>query len=186
MFPFKRPEIKVKSSKKLKYGLCFGRRFHTKIYNHVKHRTFPKKKDKVVHAYFTFLRRVGLKPQLAEVSVQSPQIGVATKVDLVCTLPNGTVVFVENKTTQHLYADYMRIYHKTDTKHNKLVNGLPNTEYIRHQMQIGCALSMTKHLKYQKKPRGAVIVCCRDKIAVFWTRDWALKPEMYPTLLTSS
>lgn len=189
VFPFTRPPMRT--TRAVRYGISFGRKFHSDVYAVLKQRqtlTKPKPKatlrSRTLYYYFDFLRRVNLTPHIAEVPIYSCLVNIATKIDLVCTLPDGTVVLVENKTTRHTYDNYMRTYKTTMAAKPLLVNGLPNNEYTQHQLQIGASVAMCADVRTKHPVRGVVIVCCADKFGLFWTPSTLADASLYPRVLT--
>jgi hypothetical protein len=183
-FPYERPQIRARGSK---HGLSYGRRFHTQIHNAVRTNTWRRLPvaARGVYYYFQFLQQIKLIPTKTEMTIANTRIGVNTKVDLVCTDKNGVVVMIENKTTRHSFADYMRIYHQKTRVNPDLVNGLANTEYTRHQLQAAFAVhTINSNVpQLRVKVRGAVIVCCRDRYAIFWTPISMTMPAIFPSCI---
>jgi hypothetical protein len=184
LFPYERPRIHARGSK---YGLSYGRRFHTQIHNAVRTNTWRRLpvSARGVYYYFQFLRQMNLIPVQSEMTINNTHVGVGTKVDLVCTTSDGVVVLLENKTTRHSYDDYMRIYKQKTNDNKQLVNGLPNTEYTRHQLQVAFAVCTINNSipQLKTKTRGAVIVCCRDRYALFWTPVSMTMPAIFPSCI---
>lgn len=187
-FPYKRPHIARNGGNK--HGISFGRMYDAAVTRAVTARTLPtKQRDRVsrgVCALFKLLKRLHLTAVAVQVPVQCNRIGVYTRIDLVCHDQNGTVVLVENKTTSHTFAQHRKIYGRNSaTRKSILANGLPNTEYVHHQLQLGCMLTMADTVKKKKTYRGVVIVRCSDKFAVYWARSWTQDRAKYPSVLTT-
>ena len=138
-----------------------------------------------VRMYLAFLRQARLSAVRAQVYVQSMPHGVHTWVDVVCVerTPAGSrLALIENKTTQMRAADYMRVYREPCARQPVLSNGLPNTEYTRHQLQLGLAMLVAARFDLGAPPRGYVIVRCRDRLLRIPAAPWVLRPQIYPIL----
>lgn len=94
----------------------------------------------------------------------------------------GGIVIIENKTSQLKAADYMRVYRVPCEQLPVLSNGLPNTEYTRHQLQLGFAMLQVSKLDLRHAPRGLVIIHCKDRLVRIPAAPWVLSPHMYPIL----
>lgn len=207
-FPFTRPQGYT-SGRGHSKGSDMGRRFGCKLDSMItrvvnskpgqKKQSISREKPymrKQVQFYLTFLWRAGLSPCKAQVYIQSEPHGVHTWMDLICIERSvgrpslgrqaGALVIIENKTSQLKAADYMRVYKVPCTVMPVLSNGLPNTEYTRHQLQLGLAMFVLSKFKLRKSPKGYVIIHCKDRILRIPAAPWVLSSRMYPILSSPS
>ncbi len=94
---------------------------------------------------------------------------MATEIDVLCygtvdTTKHAGLVVVEIKTTQYTAHEHLESYNGVDYCAPHMRNGLPNSLYWHHQMQLA---AMTRTLKECYSPRspihGIVLVSCADR-----------------------
>jgi hypothetical protein len=94
-----------------------------------------------------------LAPQIA---VQDKNLGIRTSIDVIGRDHKNRVVVIELKTTQDTIAQHQKRYFSRCQNCPVLSNGLPNTEFWRHQLQCGFGmLCKDTHM-------GLVVVVCSD------------------------
>ena len=115
-----------------------------------------------VSAIFKCLRAAGITVTGSQSAVSAG--GVRTLVDGVGVSAKGEPVVVELKCTTASMATHRELYHKPCTACPVLLSGRysePNTEYVRHQLQVGfaaCALGWAN---------GVVVVSCTDGVVLY-------------------
>lgn len=106
--------------------------------------------------FFDTLKRLQIEKLEAQVSVKDPSLGIRTQIDATGVDATGNLVIIELKTTQDSRRQHKERYYKRCRNCPTLANGLPNTEFWRHQLQCGFGMLC------KNAHRGVVIVVCKD------------------------
>ena len=124
----------------------------------------PSSEQRRVSGIMNALTRAGIHVTASQVKVTSPMRDVYTHIDGVGHDKNGNQVMIEIKCTTATLKDHKRMYHTPCRNLPTLYNGQtthPNSEYVRHQRQVGFAAYATK------QRTGVVVVSCHDGTAIY-------------------
>lgn len=117
---------------------------------------------------FKALEQKGIKCVRAQYRVSVPHLGLKTELDGLGIDKSGAVVVIELKTTQHGIDRHNLLYKKECQKKQMLSNGLPNTEYVAHQLQTGFEVyAMYRLLPPGTRVVGVVVVCANDGARIY-------------------
>lgn len=120
------------------------------------------------HSMFAALEKRGVKCVRVQFPVAIPHLGIKTELDGLGVSSDGAVVVIELKTTQHGMDRHNLLYKRPCQKRPKMSTGLPNTEYIAHQMQTAFGmLAMRSKLPPGTRIQGLVVVCTNDGARIY-------------------
>lgn len=125
-----------------------------------------------IRAVFRVLQLLRLKVVSTQAGVIEPSlgpVGIKTRLDGLAVGAAGELVVIELKSTQRSYAEHCATYKMPCSRHPKMLNGLPNSEYTSHQLQTGFGMrALTKAHARGHAVAGIVIVSCSDGRAAYY------------------
>jgi hypothetical protein len=172
------PRIQAGKGSASKAGMARGSKSDLAVERFINHGESCAKNKPAV-AFFRALKQVGIRPIRAKVYVSMPSVSLSAIIDAVGVMKDGTLVVLEQKTTQYSRKQHMEMYHTPCSKRRKLANGLPNTTFHAHQLQT--ALGMLALARQLPRTRiiGKVVVCLKDDARVYDVRDEFVNPAFF-------
>ena len=87
---------------------------------------------------------------------------IATPIDIICKDTAGVYVILELKSTTQPLGRYRKWYNVPDPEFPKMIDGLPNSSYWRHQKQLWANMRLwTLQEGTNKMIKGFVVLACR-------------------------
>lgn len=136
-----------------------------------------------VALFMRTLRARGWEPVRSQVPLlTSRRPFVATAIDLLCRdTANGACVIVEAKHTTMTPQQHAATYKRACPRRPRMPNGLVNSEYNHHQMQLGCMVRAVRRLGF--RATGAVVLVLGEhaRVRVFTQAPVMHKASTYTT-----
>lgn len=158
--------VKRGALKSSRAGLEVGRAVDRAFTEHIKRGTRPSAKYRArIAAIFRALADHGVSMTGSQFAVQHPESGLRTHADGVGVTKAGAGAVVELKCTTATLSAHKAMYHTACSACPVLRSGCvtePNSEYVRHQLQLGFAIFASPD-----HSTGVVVVSCVDGVAVY-------------------